>query len=101
MELEIALAEQDLARVQPGQELRIKARALPYETFTTVVDRIAAGGMRGEAQSSVLVHASLKNAPASLRGEMTGFARIATGRRPIGAIVLDQILRVLRTEFWW
>src|SRR5262249_22627955 len=101
LELEIALAEQDVARVRPGQAIRLKARALPYETFTTVVDRVAASGVRGEAQSSVTVYGRLDQAPDDLRTEMTGYARIDTGRRPIGAILVDRMLRVVRTEFWW
>jgi hypothetical protein len=32
---------------------------------------------------------------------MTGYGRIYTGRRPVGAILLDQALRWLRTECWW
>ena len=101
VELEIALSEQDVARVRPGQAVRLKARALPYETFTTVVDRVAASGVRLEAQSSVTVYGRLDHAPDELRTEMTGYARIETGRRPIGAILIDRMLRFVRTEFWW
>jgi multidrug efflux pump subunit AcrA (membrane-fusion protein) len=101
LELEIALAEQDVARVRPGQAIRLKARALPYETFTTVVDRVASSGVRGEAQSSVIIYGRLDQAPDDLRTEMTGYARIDTGRRPIGAILVDRMLRFVRTEFWW
>jgi putative peptide zinc metalloprotease protein len=101
LELEIALAEQDVARVRPGQAVRLKARALPYETFTTVVDRVAPSGVRGEAQSSVTVYGRLDYAPDDLRTEMTGYARIDTGRRSIGAILVDRMLRFVRTEFWW
>jgi multidrug resistance efflux pump len=101
LEMEIALAEQDVARVRPGQVVRSKARALPFETFTTVVDRVAPSGTRGEAQSSVTVYCRLGDAPDDLRTEMTGYARVDTGRRPIGAILLDRILRFVRTEFWW
>ena len=32
---------------------------------------------------------------------MTGYARVDTGRRPIGAILLHHVLRFVRTEFWW
>ena len=32
---------------------------------------------------------------------MTGHARIACGRKPIGELLLDSMLRVIRTEFWW
>jgi multidrug resistance efflux pump len=101
LELEIALAEQDVARVRPGQSVRLKARALPYETFTTVVDRVAPSGVRGDAQSSVIAYGRLDHAPDELRTEMTGYARIDIGRRPIGAILLNQVLRFVRTEFWW
>jgi multidrug efflux pump subunit AcrA (membrane-fusion protein) len=101
LELEIALAEQDVARVRPGQAVRLKARALPYRTFPSRVDRIAPSGVRGEAQSSITAYCRLDPAPADLRTEMTGYARVETGRRPIGAILLDRILRLVRTEFWW
>jgi hypothetical protein len=32
---------------------------------------------------------------------MTGYARIDTGRHPIGAILVDRALRLVRPEFWW
>jgi multidrug efflux pump subunit AcrA (membrane-fusion protein) len=101
LEAEIALAEQDVARVRPGQEIRLKARARPYQTFLSQVDRVATSGVRGEAQSSLTVYCRLYEAPDDLRTEMTGYARIDTGRRPIGAILLDRMLRFVRTEFWW
>jgi len=101
VELEIALAEQDVARVRPGQSVRLKARALPYQTFLSRVDRVATSGVRGEAQSSVTAYCRLDPAPDELRTEMTGHARVDTGRRPIGAILLNQVLRFVRTEFWW
>jgi hypothetical protein len=101
LEAEIALTEQDVARVRPGQDVRLKARALPFETFATQVDRIAPAAGRGEAQSSITVYCRLDHAPADLRSEMTGHAHVATGRRPIGAILLDRLLRFVRTEFWW
>ena len=101
VELEIALAEQDVARVRPGQSVRLKARALPYQTFLSRVDRVATSGVRGEAQSSVTAYCRLDPAPDELRTEMTGHARVDTGRRTIGAILLNQVLRFVRTEFWW
>jgi multidrug efflux pump subunit AcrA (membrane-fusion protein) len=101
VELEIDLAEQDVARVRPGQSVRLKARALPYQTFWSRIDRVATSGIRGEAQSSVTAYCRLDPAPDELRTEMTGHARIDTGRRTIGAILLNHMLRFARTEFWW
>ncbi|MCI0379481.1 MAG: HlyD family efflux transporter periplasmic adaptor subunit, partial [Gemmataceae bacterium] len=101
LEAEIAIAEQDIARIQPGQEVALKARALAFDTFRTRVERIAPAAGPGEGQSCVKVFCRLGDYPADLRPEMTGHARIYTGRRPIGAIVVDRALRWLRTEFWW
>jgi multidrug resistance efflux pump len=101
LEAEITLAEQDLARVRPGQEVQLKARALPCESFASRVERIAPAAGRGEVQSSVLVCCRLEAPPEELRPEMTGYARVFTGRRPIGLLLVDRVVRFLRTEFWW
>jgi multidrug resistance efflux pump len=101
LEAEISLAEQDVARVRPGQPVVLKARALPFAAFATRVERIAPAAGRGDAQSSVTVTCRLDHVPADLRPEMTGYARVYTGRRKVGAILLDRALRLVRTEFWW
>jgi multidrug efflux pump subunit AcrA (membrane-fusion protein) len=100
LEAEVTLAEQDVARVRPGQEVKLKARALPFDTFLTRVDRVAPAAARGDGQGSVTVYCRL-DAPAGLLPDMTGHARVYTGRRPVGAILLDRALRLVRTEFWW
>jgi putative peptide zinc metalloprotease protein len=101
LEAEIALAEQDVARVRAGQDVELKARALPFETYATKVDRIAPAADRGDVQSSVTVYCRLDRPSTDLRPEMTGYARVYTGRRPIGDILLDRAMRVFRTELWW
>jgi putative peptide zinc metalloprotease protein len=101
LEAEVTLPEQDVARVRPGQAVELKARALPFETFRTAVDRIAPAAGKGDAQSSVTVYCRLENQGADLRPGMSGHARIATGSRAPGLILIDRALRYLRTEFWW
>jgi multidrug efflux pump subunit AcrA (membrane-fusion protein) len=101
LEAEVALAEQDVARVQEGQRVQLKARALPFETFAARVDRIAPVAGRVEAQSSVILYCRLDNEGDSLRPGMTGYARVFTGRRSVGRFLLDRALLFLRTEFWW
>ena len=93
--------EQDVARVRTGQAVELKARALPFETFTAPVDRIAPAAGKGDVQSSVTVYCRLENHGADLRPGMSGHARIATGSRSPGLILVDRTLRYLRTEFWW
>jgi multidrug efflux pump subunit AcrA (membrane-fusion protein) len=101
LEAEILLAEQDMARVQPGQAVALKARALPFETFPIRVDRLAPSAARGDGLSTVTVYGRLEGSPTELRPGMTGHARIWTGQRCVGAVLLDRALRYLRTEFWW
>jgi multidrug efflux pump subunit AcrA (membrane-fusion protein) len=101
LEAEIALAEQEVARVRPGQAVELKARALPFETFRASVDRVAPAAGHGEVQSTVTVACRLGDHPADLRPGMTGYARIYTGRRSLGEVLVDRTLRYVRTEFWW
>ncbi len=112
LEAEIAVAEQDVARVQLSCLVELKARALPYQTLQARVDRIAPAVLRSEKEGtavptghsdqpgSVTVYCRLENTGTDLRPGMAGYGRIYTGARPIGAILLDRALRFLRTEFW-
>jgi multidrug resistance efflux pump len=100
LEAEIAVPEQEAARVQSGQPVELKARALPFETLTARVERLAPAAAHGEVQSTVTVYCRL-DASEALRPGMTGHARIGVGRRPAGAILFDRGLRLVRTEFWW
>ena len=104
LEYEVVVAEQDEARVRPGQPVVLKARALPYETFRARVDRIAPRGSKAEkdeVQATFVVYCGLADGGAGLRPGMTGHARIACGRKRIGELLLNAMLRVIRTEFWW
>jgi multidrug efflux pump subunit AcrA (membrane-fusion protein) len=101
LEAEIALAEQEAARVLAGQPVELKARALPLMTHSARVDRVAPSAGHGEVQSTVTVYCRLEDAPAELRPGMSGYARIHTGQRSLGQIVVDRMLRYLLTEFWW
>ena len=103
--VEIELAEQYAARVQPGQKVALKLRALPFETFETEVERIAPAADMGaepdQEQSYVTVYCRLPNEHPDLRSGMQGYARIYRGERPVGAILYERVLGFLRTEFWW
>jgi multidrug efflux pump subunit AcrA (membrane-fusion protein) len=96
----IALREQDIARVKPDQIVRLKVRALPFETLAARVDRVAPSAIPGEVQATVSVYCRMADAPSELRPGMSGWARIDCGQRPIGAVWLDRAARYVRTEFW-
>jgi putative peptide zinc metalloprotease protein len=100
---EIALDEQQHSRVSAGQPVQLKFRALPFQTFAGRVERIAPAAVKEElmAQGRFTVYCRVAGDTANLRQGMSGHARISTGRQPIGIIVTDRALRLLRTEFWW
>ncbi|HEX3869258.1 MAG TPA: efflux RND transporter periplasmic adaptor subunit, partial [Pirellulales bacterium] len=101
LEAEIALPEQQVSDVQPGQEVTLKARALPFETFEARVDRIAPIAKTGQVESTVTVYSRLDHPSPELRPGMTGYARVYCGPQPIGKLGLDYVLRFIRTEYWW
>jgi multidrug resistance efflux pump len=100
-DIEITLAEQDLIRIESNQLVALKARALPFENFQTKVARIAPAASQGDVQSTVTVYCGSGDVSDKLRPGMTGTARIYTGRRPIGVVVVLKLLRYVRTEFWF
>lgn len=110
-QVEIALAEQDVARVGAGQVVELKARSLPFQTFCACVERVAPRAVEvqspltpqasGEAPGIVTVYCRPEQTDWDLRPGMTGHARIYCGRRRIGEVAADRVLRYLRTEFWW
>jgi putative peptide zinc metalloprotease protein len=101
LEVEIALAEEEVARVQPDQEVSLKFRTLPFEMISATVDRIAPTAARTDGQGSVTVYCLLAAPPSQVRLGMSGYARVSTSRRPMGEIFLGRALRFVRTEFWW
>lgn len=102
--VEIAIAEDDALHVRPGQPVRLKARALPFQTFEAVVERVApAAGKQNQnsTHSVVLAHCRLNEGQNELKSGMTGFGRISRGWNTIGMILVSKSLGYVRTEFWW
>ena len=87
------------------QTVKLKVRAIPFETFEATVEGIAATASKGTGpglnQNVVLVHCQIRNPDGRLKSGMTGFGRITRGWNSIGMIVASKGLKYLRTEFWW
>ncbi len=98
---EVQLDEQAARRVRDEQTAVLKPRSLPLERVPARVRRVAVAAEPGEENSRIVVDCA-PDAPAPLlRPGLSGYARIDTGRRPAGAILVDRVLRHLRTEYWW
>jgi multidrug efflux pump subunit AcrA (membrane-fusion protein) len=101
LEIVIALDEDQAARVQPGQHVRLKARSLPFEVFEVEVERIAPRAASSIVQSTVNVYCRLDDPDGALRSGMTGHARIDCGQASVATVFTTKCLRFIRTEFWW
>ena len=115
LEAEIVVPEQDALKLRPGQAVKLKARALPFHSFDSTIERIASSTVRASspeavpaasapsatAPASLVVYCKIQGKNYGLETGMTGFAKISNGQRTIGSLFLDRALRLLRTEFWW
>lgn len=101
LEAEVQLEEHAARRVAEEQPVVLRPRALPLQKVRAHVRRIAITAEPGETLSTVTVYCTLDQRTPALRPGMSGYARISTGTRPLGAILLDRLLRNVRTEYWW
>lgn len=101
--VEIAVPEDDVAGVAPGQPVELKVRALPYAKFSSQVGRVApiAAKAAPNVPGTVAVYCDVENPEAVLRSGMTGYARIRRGDRSLAVAAVTQVVKYLRTEFWW
>jgi multidrug efflux pump subunit AcrA (membrane-fusion protein) len=110
LEAELSIPEQDMIYLQAGQQVELKVFALPYQTISTRVTRVAPMVGTGaqdrekfemENSNGIKVYSNLDQVIPELIPGMTGYARI-TLREQFAAIVLaKRLMRFVRTEFWW
>lgn len=89
LELELGVAQHDVLRVRPGQQVRLRVDALPSRTFEGRVTSIAPVPIQVEGQVRYPVRAAIPNDEGLLKAEMTAHARVLTGP----ASTIERILR--------
>lgn len=100
---EIPISEKEIADVKVGQQVMLRARAYPEQSFSGIVSAIAPAaaveeqGARGKV---VRVTTEIENAALLLKPEMTGNAKIYCGKQPIIDLLTRRIARYVRVEFW-
>lgn len=101
---EITVSEKEIADVEVGQSVILKARAHSESTFEGQVVLIATTASSDQAEqraeSTILVLTELDNIGGLLKPEMTGNARIYCGKRRLFDLVTRRIARYIRVEFW-
>ncbi|MFQ5657068.1 MAG: efflux RND transporter periplasmic adaptor subunit [Candidatus Methylomirabilales bacterium] len=100
---EIPVSEKEIADVQVGQRVMLKARAYPGKSFYGNVTSIAATATtedEGRGAKTILVATEIDNASLLLKPEMTGNAKIFCGKRRLFDLMTRRLVRFIRVEFW-
>ena len=101
--VEIAVPEKEIADVQVGHKVVLKAQAHSHTTFEGRVIAIAPIVTKQtdwQPERTVLVTTRLDNAAGLLKPEMTGNAKIYCGKQRAIDLLTRRIVRYLRVEFW-
>jgi HlyD family secretion protein len=101
--VEIAIPEKEIADVQLGQPVTLKARAYPAKNFAGTVHSIAPIATRVnelQGQMVFLTTTQISNDSHLFTSEMTGNAKIYCGKRRLGDLVTRRLARYLRVEVW-
>ncbi len=100
---EIAVSEREISDVRVGQEVELRARSFPRQTFHGEVVSIAPTASQREEDPSgktIVVMTRLDNPSLLLKSEMTGTAKIHCGRARLLSLLTRRLSRTLRVEFW-
>ncbi|PWT87469.1 MAG: hypothetical protein C5B55_14710 [Blastocatellia bacterium] len=98
--VEIAVSESDIGLVKPGQEIWIKANAFPERKFIGKVTRISPQASLEQDERVFIVRGEVENTSQDLRTGMLGRAKILTGSRSIGFVLLRDPARWLQKKIW-
>jgi putative peptide zinc metalloprotease protein len=118
--VEIAVPEGEIADVKVGQEVALKVRAYPNQTFNGRVISVATSALSensapeagsviparhpssaaAAAARTILVTTELDNGSLLLKPGMTGHAKIACGQRRMIDIITRRLARTVKVEFW-
>lgn len=101
--VEILVPEKEIGAVVVGQDVILKARAYPGETFLGNVTAIAPRAMAsadGLGRQMIRVTTEIDNPGLLLKPDMTGNGKIQAGKRTIFALMTRRFVRYLRVEFW-
>ena len=100
LELEFGVDQRDIARVHPGQEVRLRVDALPQRTLTGRVTSV--GQLPADTAGSVRypVRAAVPNPDGVLKPNMTAYARVLTAPASSATRLFRAPVRWARLAWW-
>jgi multidrug efflux pump subunit AcrA (membrane-fusion protein) len=100
LDIEFGVDQQDIPRVAPGQEVRLRVDALPQRTFTGRVTSIARAPVDSAGVVRFPVRASIPNPDGLLRPGMAAYARVLTAPTSLLGRLFREPVRQIRL-LWW
>jgi multidrug resistance efflux pump len=100
MSARIFVPEKEIGAVYVGAPVSLKVASFPERTFTGKVARIAPLAQRRGDTIACEVRIRIPNPHGDLRPGMTGWAKIACGRQPLGILLTRRLTHYARTEAW-
>ncbi|HET7422280.1 MAG TPA: GAF domain-containing protein [Gemmatimonadales bacterium] len=100
LELEMGVAQQDILRVRPGQEVRLRVDALPQQTFEGAVTSVAQLPVGTGDEVHYPVRALIPNPDGLLRPEMAAHARVLTDPASTATRMFRGPWRWFRLAWW-
>ena len=101
VKIELLISENQIGDVVEGQRVTFKALAYPDKNFEGIVQTISPAGIgQKQRQSTFIVSTAINNEAKLLRPGMTGKAKISTGKRYWGSLVLNQFAKMMQVELW-
>jgi multidrug resistance efflux pump/transcriptional regulator with GAF, ATPase, and Fis domain len=101
----VAIPQADAALLQPGQRVAIKLDSYPQRSWHGSVSIVSLQATAGDGERTFTARVALANDDATLRAGMTGRAKISTGYRPAGYVLLRRpalwIWQTLWNWFGW
>jgi putative peptide zinc metalloprotease protein len=98
---EIAVPEREIGDVRVGQRGVLRLRAYPERAFGGRVTAVApAAELDNAGERIVRVTIDFPNDSDLIKPEMSGYARIYSGKRPALDVLTRRFRRFLRVEFW-
>ena len=100
LELEFGVAQRDIGRVRPGQEVRLRVDAMPQRTFVGRVRSVAPAPADSTADVEYPVRAMVANPDGVLKPSMAAFVRVLTDPASAAARLVRGPARWTRL-LWW
>ena len=100
MVAEVAIAEEDAARLQPGQPAEIKLNTYPGRTFSGSVARVGALVREESKDRFVVAEVGVENPDGVLKTGMQGRGKVRVGWSNIATLVLRRPARWLYGKLW-